>query len=316
MTWYYVKHGKQQGPVEVGELSNLAGIGAIQPADLVWTEAFGAEWRAARTVPGIVFAQSGSNVVFRSATHNRDLMAMARASLLGRWRIAIGVSTVLALPQYAQIFLQWVLVDSSYVVIFFSLLNLLASGAIALGAASFWLSLSRAAYGTFGQAFSGFARFGTSLKAMFLISIRLSLWVLLGIVSFIILYFTIGTRIVGLFWLGVTDNFPTYPSFFQFLIVVVGIPLLLLLYMPCISAFYSYFFAFYVLADNPELGGSLAIGQSQRMMAGNRWKLFCLNMRFLGWGLLCIPTFGIGLVWYVPYVSMSYAKFYDDLRPI
>lgn len=309
MTWYYVKHGKQQGPVEVGELSNLAGIGAIQPADLVWTEAFGAEWRAARTVPGIVFAQSGSNVVFRSATHNRDLMAMARASLLGRWRIAIGVSTVLALPQYAQIFLQWVLVDSSYVVIFFSLLNLLTSGAIALGAASFWLSLSRAAYGTFGQAFSGFARFGTSLKATFLIWIRLLLWAILGIVPGIIL-------IVALFWLGVIDNFPMYPVIFQFLIVVVGIPLLLLLFMPYISASFSYLFAFYVLADNPEMGGSLAIGQSQRMMAGNRWKLFCLNMRFLGWGLLIIPTFGIGLLWFVAYVSMSYAKFFDDLQPI
>ena len=311
MTWYYVKHGKQQGPVEVGALSNLAGIGAIRPVDLVWTEAFGAEWRAARTVPGIVFAQSGSNVVFRSATHNRDLMAMARASLLGRWRIAIGVSTLLALPQFAQFFFRRVLGNEGdgYVVIFYSLLNLLVGGAIALGAASFWLSLSRAAYGTFGQAFSGFARFGTSLKAMFLIGIRLLLWAILGIVPGIIL-------IVALFWLGVTDNFPMYPVIFQFLIVVVGIPLLLLLFMPYISASYSYFFAFYVLADNPELGGSLAIGQSQRMMAGNRWKFFCINMRFLGWGLLCIPTFGIGLLWLAPYVSMSYAKFFDDLQPI
>jgi uncharacterized membrane protein len=50
------------------------------------------------------------------------------------------------------------------------------------------------------------------------------------------------------------------------------------------------------------------------MMMGNKGKLFCLECRFIGWGLLCIVTLGIGLLWIGPYYMTSMAKFYDDIR--
>jgi len=46
---------------------------------------------------------------------------------------------------------------------------------------------------------------------------------------------------------------------------------------------------------------------------GHRWKLFCLGLRFIGWILLCLLTFGIGLLWLWPYMGVSYARFYDDV---
>jgi len=87
----------------------------------------------------------------------------------------------------------------------------------------------------------------------------------------------------------------------------------LLLIIPGIIAACSYAMTFYIIAENDSIGSLEAIRKSKEMMQGNKWKLCCLAGRFLGWGLLCILTLGIGLLWFVPYVSVSYAKFYDDL---
>jgi uncharacterized membrane protein len=50
------------------------------------------------------------------------------------------------------------------------------------------------------------------------------------------------------------------------------------------------------------------------MMMGNKWKLFCLGLRFVGWAILSIFTFGIGLLWFIPYLQISTTKFYEDLK--
>ena len=89
---------------------------------------------------------------------------------------------------------------------------------------------------------------------------------------------------------------------------------LLLLIIPGIVAALAYAQTFYLLADNPSLDGLDAIRLSKRMMRGYKWKLFCLWLRFFGWALLCVLTFGIGLLWLWPYMAASYAHFYEDLK--
>jgi uncharacterized membrane protein len=86
----------------------------------------------------------------------------------------------------------------------------------------------------------------------------------------------------------------------------------LLLIIPGIIAAVSYAMTFYILAEN-DIGPLQAIRKSKEMMRGNKWKLFCLGCRFIGWALLCILTLGIGFLWFTPYIMVSYAKFYDDL---
>lgn len=91
---------------------------------------------------------------------------------------------------------------------------------------------------------------------------------------------------------------------------------LLLLIIPGIVAAFSYSMAFYIMADNKDINGLDAIKKSKTMMYGNKWKLFCLGCRFIGWTLLCILTLGIGFLWLMPYASTSIAKFYDDIRAV
>ena len=73
---------------------------------------------------------------------------------------------------------------------------------------------------------------------------------------------------------------------------------------------------FYIIAEDDSIGALAAITKSKEMMDGNKWKLLCLEFRFLGWTLLCILTFGIGFLWLIPYMMVSLAQFYDDLKPM
>jgi uncharacterized membrane protein len=87
----------------------------------------------------------------------------------------------------------------------------------------------------------------------------------------------------------------------------------LLLIIPGIMAGLSYALTFYLMAENPGLKGKEALQRSKALMAGNRWKLFCLVLRFFGWFLLGVLTMGIGFLWIIPYLQTTMARFYDDL---
>ena len=69
----------------------------------------------------------------------------------------------------------------------------------------------------------------------------------------------------------------------------------------------------YILAEHPELTASEAIAQSKAMMAGNRWRLFCLQFSFIGWSILCTLTLGLGNLALQPYEMAAIAAFYREL---
>lgn len=87
----------------------------------------------------------------------------------------------------------------------------------------------------------------------------------------------------------------------------------LLLVIPGIVAGYSYAMTDYILAEHPELTAGEAIAQSKAMMAGNRWRLFCLQFSFIGWGILCALTLGIGNLALRPYEMAAIAAFYREI---
>ncbi|MEE9369486.1 MAG: DUF975 family protein [Pontiella sp.] len=89
----------------------------------------------------------------------------------------------------------------------------------------------------------------------------------------------------------------------------------MLLIIPGIIAAFRYAMVFFIIADDEDCGAFEALGRSKDMMAGNKWKFFCLQWRFLWWILLAIFfTFGIGFLWLVPYMQTTFAKFYEDVK--
>ncbi len=87
----------------------------------------------------------------------------------------------------------------------------------------------------------------------------------------------------------------------------------LLLVIPGIIATYRYAMVFFIIADDEDCGPWEALGRSKDMMKGNKWKFFCLNLRFIGWAILAAVPCGLGYLWLVPYMQTSFAKFYEDV---
>ena len=87
----------------------------------------------------------------------------------------------------------------------------------------------------------------------------------------------------------------------------------LLFIIPGIIAGYSYAMTRYILAERPELTAQEALEHSRTMMAGNRWRLFCLQLSFIGWDILAALTLGIGNLWLNPYKQAATAAFYRDV---
>ena len=65
----------------------------------------------------------------------------------------------------------------------------------------------------------------------------------------------------------------------------------LLLVIPGIVKRYSYAMTPFILAEGRDLTANEAITASRKLMDGNKTRLFCLELSFIGWELLCIiPT--------------------------
>ena len=88
----------------------------------------------------------------------------------------------------------------------------------------------------------------------------------------------------------------------------------LLLIIPGFIKYYAYALTPYILIDNPELSANQAINLSQKMMKGHKFDMFILHLSFIGWIILSIFTFGIGLLWLLPYMMTAQAAFYQDVK--
>ena len=109
-----------------------------------------------------------------------------------------------------------------------------------------------------------------------------------------------------------------------------------------IVGIYSYAMTPYIMAEHPSLTANEAITESRRIMGGNKWRLFCLDLSFIGWELLCaLPLYAgyflflnnfsgseamaisivlllaiplsIGFFFVRPYEEAAWATFYRDI---
>ena len=88
----------------------------------------------------------------------------------------------------------------------------------------------------------------------------------------------------------------------------------LLLVIPGIIKAYSYRMVPYILADDPTISGKEAITLSRRMMDGQKWNAFVLDLSFIGWHILSLLTLGLVGIFYVnPYHFCTGAELYREL---
>lgn len=90
----------------------------------------------------------------------------------------------------------------------------------------------------------------------------------------------------------------------------------ILFIIPGIIAALSYSMVFYLYVEDKKESPMEYLSSSKEMMNGYKWNYFVFELSFLGWILLSIITFGIGLIWAIPYVTISQAIYYDELKKL
>ena len=89
----------------------------------------------------------------------------------------------------------------------------------------------------------------------------------------------------------------------------------LLFIVPGIVKSYEYRMIPYLLAEDPSLTKDAAFAESKRMMDGQKWDTFVLDLSFLGWNILAACTLGIlGIFYVAPYQAQTNAALYEKLR--
>ena len=88
----------------------------------------------------------------------------------------------------------------------------------------------------------------------------------------------------------------------------------LLLIVPGIIKAIAYSQTYYIAKDHPEYSIDQCIEASKAMMDGHKGEYFVLWLSFIGWMLLGLITFGIGLFWVDPYMQTTFAHYYEDLK--
>mgnify|MGYP006081986129 FL=1 len=170
---------------------------------------------------------------------------------------------------------------------------------------------------------------GLAIATFLVYGIIISVFQVIPTVGPVLVLFIAGPMLVGISMFSLSlsrgenarleqifEGFKNYGTVLgAYLLMVVLILLwMLLLIIPGIIAAIAYSQTFYILAEDDAISSMDALKKSKEMMDGYKWKYFCLGLRFIGWALLCILTLGIGFLWLSPYIQISYAKFYEDIK--
>lgn len=90
---------------------------------------------------------------------------------------------------------------------------------------------------------------------------------------------------------------------------------LFLFVIPGIIAAYRYALANYIVAEDEDISFTEAVTMSKEMMYGYKFKLFLMQLSFIGWFILSLFTCGILTVVFVgPYYNVAMAEFYNEVK--
>lgn len=264
----------------------------------------------------------------------KDFREKARVALKGRWASAVGTGFVASLlgagtafmsggsgggtsgsteayetmfsemPQEVLIIFLIIMMAFLGIILIWSLVLFIVGGPITLGYVKYNLGLVDGEEVDIKDLFSQFHRFGDGFLMQFLRNLYIVLWMLL----FIVPGFVVGIIL--------TDATAIASASSDVIAATMAVCILVGLIPGVIFATvkeYSYTLAPYILYEHPEMSANQAIKESKKLMKGNKGRLFCLGISFIGWSILCIFTCGIGTLWLRPYQEAAFAAFYREI---
>ena len=89
----------------------------------------------------------------------------------------------------------------------------------------------------------------------------------------------------------------------------------LLFVIPGIIKTYEYRLVPYIISEDPAMNYKDALAESKKLMKGNKWKAFVLDLSFIGWDILSALTLGLLEIFFVaPYKASTDAALYETLK--
>lgn len=90
----------------------------------------------------------------------------------------------------------------------------------------------------------------------------------------------------------------------------------LLLIVPGIIKAMAYSQVNYIRAENKEQDIMACLKESEELMDGHKMEYFIMQLSFIGWWIVSGLTFGIALIYVLPYYSTTMTMYYRSLRPV
>lgn len=227
---------------------------------------------------------------------SRDYRQKAFDSLHGHWGLAVGITLFAGVVSYL------LRNTSGHLLALTEILSWIISFLLTVGASWTFLALVRGEKATFSTLFDGFRSFFPVI--------------LTGIVQVLVVVLAMLPGTALLF--ALYGILPYQEIQYAELEGIVGGFLLItffLILLPSLFIGLKTSMTVFLLRDHPELRGWKAVKASWRMMKGKVWKLLVLELSFFGWIVLAILTFGIGMLWLIPYMTAATAAFYEANKP-
>lgn len=232
-----------------------------------------------------------------------EIKKQAKANLQGKWSTAILVSLIFMAISFAISF-------ASNFVPFIGLALVIVTIPLQYGLIYSFIKIYRNEEYSYGDLFtSSFNNFSKVWKVVGNQLLKLIVPIILLVVSIFIL---IGG---GVFFAIASNGAADSSNIFTILSIIFLIIGYIGYIASCIYLFVKdllYVLSFYIMYDNPNMTAKEIVAESEKIMRGQRKKYFSLELSFIGWILLAMLTFGIGIIFLMPYMQISVAIFYED----
>ena len=172
--------------------------------------------------------------------------------------------------------------------------------------------------------------FGKSLGTVLLKNLFEALWLIpyyiVLVIAALIMIFTMaagdGKGFENLIS-GISDALGSDGSFGMGLLVILFLLLIicavvaaiaLILLIPFSIIISSYAMSVYIMIEQPDLTPGQCINESKRIMYGHRIEYFMLKLSLLPWFILSCFTFGLPLLYVIPYMHMTITNYYHRIK--
>lgn len=241
-----------------------------------------------------------------------DFRAEARRILSGKWGKAALITLAYSFILFAANFVQGLFDKESTMASIISICIAIIEVPLSFGLILAFYNLYK---GNEVHAFDflslGFSNFQKSWNITFRMALKLIVPIILIVIA-VVLLFGAG---FSMFAAGFSTSSSASASYgtTSVLLIIVAFVLMIVGYILIITKSYYYKMAYIVAAEDPSISAADAVDRSKQLMTGNRWRLFCLELSFIGWSFLAGLTFGIGFLWLLPYIQIATFVFYSNL---